>query len=110
MAEDVETVMKNAVQSTLGIECPWVPSKVNGWTAQIVEHCLKSLTAHNKRFKYVVTCVLQQKVGAGMHTAMATVWDAGCDAHCKVTSDHGQLECVCAVYGLAISPTKDPLA
>lgn len=105
IADDVETVIKNALQVTLG-SSPWNPSKVNSWTSQIVEHCLKSLTAHNKRFKYVVTCVMQQRVGAGMHTAMAAHWDGRCDRHAKVPYDNGQIECICTVYGLGISPTK----
>jgi len=49
--------------------------KVNVWTNQIIEHCLKGLQQQQKKFKYVVTCILQQKVGAGLHTAAAAYWD-----------------------------------
>ena len=41
----------------------------------MVEVCLKRLTALNKPFKYVVTCVIMQKNGAGLHTASSCYWD-----------------------------------
>jgi hypothetical protein len=41
----------------------------------MVEVCLKRLTGLNKPFKYVVTCVIMQKNGAGLHTASSCYWD-----------------------------------
>ena len=39
-----------------------------------MESVLKSLQAVNKPFKYVVTCIIMQKNGAGLHTA--STWSA----------------------------------
>ena len=43
--------------------------RIHDWTSSIVESVLKSLQAVNKPFKYVVTCIIMQKNGAGLHTA-----------------------------------------
>ena len=45
-------------------------TKVNQWTSNVVEGCLKRLAGLQKPFKYVVTCNFVQKAGAGMHTAI----------------------------------------
>ena len=39
--------------------------KIHDWTSSIVEAVLKALQAVNKPFKYVVTCIIMQKNGAG---------------------------------------------
>lgn len=49
--------------------------QVGQWTSSMVEVCLKRLTGLNKPFKYVVTCVIMQKNGAGLHTASSCYWD-----------------------------------
>lgn len=39
------------------------PLQVSQWTSSCLENCIKKLTALNKPFKYVVTCVIMQKNG-----------------------------------------------
>ena len=52
----------------------YTAKRVHDWTSAIVESVLKSLQAANKPFKYVVTCIIMQKNGAGLHTA--STWSA----------------------------------
>ena len=54
-------------------------AKVNQWTNGVVESCLASLTKLQKPFKYIVTCVIMQKNGAGLHTASSCYWDNSTD-------------------------------
>ena len=42
---------------------------------QCIESCIKKLKDLNKPFKYIVTAVLMQKNGAGLHTATSCYWD-----------------------------------
>jgi hypothetical protein len=37
--------------------------QVSQWTSSCLENCIKRLTALNKPFKYVVTCIIMQKNG-----------------------------------------------
>ena len=52
---------------------------MNQWTNGVVESCLASLTKLQKPFKYIVTCVIMQKNGAGLHTASSCYWDNSTD-------------------------------
>ncbi|MBN3300172.1 HUNK kinase, partial [Amia calva] len=50
-------------------------SRVNQWTTSVVEQCLSQLTKLGKPFKYIVTCIIMQKNGAGLQTASSCFWD-----------------------------------
>ena len=45
----------------------------------MIEEVLKGLVAMDKPFKYVVTCIMMQKNGAGLHTSAACYWDTSRD-------------------------------
>jgi dynein light chain Tctex-type 1 len=40
---------------------------------------MKGLYGLGKPFKYVVSCVIAQKNGAGLHSALSSHWDPLCD-------------------------------
>ena len=56
-------------------------------------------------FVRTVSVILQQKVGAGLHMAAGAHWDTKRDGLCELTLDNGHIECVCTVYGVALSPS-----
>lgn len=56
----------------------------------------------SKPFKYVVTCNLVQKAGAGMHTATTVLWDDKTDGKHTVSIEKPTMLCVCTVYWCAI--------
>jgi len=96
-------------------------SKVNQWTAGIVEHSLTHLVKQGRPFKYIgeptvtwhetsggkadvwsfdmivniwcfaVNCSIMQKSGAGLHTANSCFWDTTTDGERRLLSS---LECV----------------
>ena len=72
------------------------------WTSQLVESCLKRLTALNKPFKYVVTLAIMQKNGAGLHTAASCYWDNTTDGSRTVRWENKTMYCIATVFGLAI--------
>lgn len=77
-------------------------NKVNQWTSNVVEQCLNQLTKLGKPFKYIVTCVIMQKNGAGLHTASSCFWDNGTDGSCTVRWENKTMYCIVSVFGLAI--------
>ena len=54
-------------------------SKVATWVDRICDQSMQKLTQMNKPFKYVVTCILMQKNGAGVHTGQSCFWDVAND-------------------------------
>lgn len=57
---------------------------VNTWTGNVVENCLSVLTKQQKPYKYIVTCLIMQKNGAGLHTASSCFWNNDTDGSCTV--------------------------
>ena len=108
----------------LGPTC-FLHSKVSLWSTTIIENILKELKEINDEqlkliqggeglgqlWKFVVTCFVQQKTGAGMQSATCCYWDQGKDGHFSVTFDNSgftesvgsdAIECICTVYFASI--------
>ncbi|XP_066573718.1 dynein light chain Tctex-type 1 isoform X2 [Amia ocellicauda] len=79
VVDDVSTIIKDAVEGTIGASA-YQHNRVNQWTSSVVESSLNQLTKLGKPFKYIVTCVILQKNGAGLHTASSCFWDNTVDA------------------------------
>uniref|UniRef100_A0A7S2X7D1 Dynein light chain Tctex-type 1 n=1 Tax=Lotharella oceanica TaxID=641309 RepID=A0A7S2X7D1_9EUKA len=77
--------------------------EVHTWSSQIVERVLKQLHKQNKPFKYVVTCVIMQKNGAGLHTASTCYWDTKADGSCSYDYHWNKtMHAICTVFALHI--------
>ena len=62
--------MQNVIGNGKENECQeYKEEKVNDWSRQIIDNCLKDLMKLNKPFKYLVTCIIQQNNGSGLQTA-----------------------------------------
>lgn len=89
----IEPVLKDNVYSS---------KKVHDWTSSVVENVLKSLQSKEKPFKYVVTCIIMQKNGAGLHTASTCFWDTKTDGSCSVRWDNKTMHAIVTVFALHI--------
>lgn len=74
VVDEVSNIIKEAIEGSIGGNA-YQQNKVNSWTSSVVESCLNQLTKLGKPFKYIVTCVIMQKNGAGLHTASSCFWD-----------------------------------
>eukprot|EP00002_Diphylleia_rotans_P016997 TRINITY_DN3300_c0_g2_i1.p2 TRINITY_DN3300_c0_g2~~TRINITY_DN3300_c0_g2_i1.p2 ORF type:complete len:114 (+),score=24.81 TRINITY_DN3300_c0_g2_i1:76-417(+) len=99
--EDVTNIIKEAVEATLQ-NSTYNHNKVTQWTSTIVEQSLKRLAALGKPFKYVVTCLIMQKNGAGLHTASSSYWDTQIDGSCTHRWESKSMYCVTTVFGVTI--------
>jgi dynein light chain Tctex-type 1 len=83
VVDEVSNIIKESIEGTIGSHS-YQQTKINTWTSNIVENILNSLTKLNKPFKYIVSCVIMQKNGAGLHTASSCFWDNTTDGSCTV--------------------------
>ncbi|XP_073239494.1 dynein light chain Tctex-type 1-like [Porites lutea] len=83
VVDEVSNIIKESVEGAIGGNA-YQHNKVNQWTSNVVEQCLNQLTKLGKPFKYIVTCVIMQKNGAGLHTASSCFWDNTSDGSCTV--------------------------
>lgn len=100
--EDVENIVRSAIVNSLN-ENSYNSKKVNEWTNNIVTNCLKDLQALARPFKYIITCIIMQKTGAGLNSTTSMHWDTTKDGHCRVPWENPTMHCCVAVYGLSVN-------
>ncbi|KAG9280138.1 N-acyl-phosphatidylethanolamine-hydrolyzing phospholipase D [Astyanax mexicanus] len=101
VVDEVSTIVKEAVEGAIG-ENSYQQSRVKQWTNNVVEQCLSQLNKLGKPFKYIVTCIIMQKNGAGLQTACSCFWDNTTDGSCTVRWENKSMYCIVSVFGLAI--------
>lgn len=101
VVDDVSKIIKDAIETVIGGN-GYQQNKVNNWTTAVVEACTTELTKLLKPYKYIVTCTIMQKNGAGLHTASSCYWDNNKDGSCTVRWENKTMFCIVSVYGLAI--------
>lgn len=106
-AEDVEVIVRKAIHVTLN-DNAFNSKKVNEWTNGIVTNCLKDLQQLNRPFKYIITCIIMQKTGAGLNTSASMHWDTTKDGFCKVPWQNSTMHCILTVYGLSVNIDDPP--
>ena len=100
--EKITEDVNNTVRQKLGTE-KWHPKKVDGWTKDIIDATLKSLAEMKKPFKFVVTCIIMQRNGAGLSSAFTGFWNGDRDGMCSVPyNDNDNLHCITTVYWIKI--------
>uniref|UniRef100_A0A061QX45 Dynein light chain tctex-type 1 n=1 Tax=Tetraselmis sp. GSL018 TaxID=582737 RepID=A0A061QX45_9CHLO len=98
---EVDTMIRQVISDVLG-EQSFQHAKADAWTKNIIEDSLKKLQALQKPFKYVVTCCLTQKAGAGLHMASCTRWDERVDSKCTVQWESQTMHVIVSSYWCAI--------
>lgn len=98
---EVDTMVRESISTSVG-DNQFLHAKIDTWSANVVEGCLKRLAALNKPFKYVVTCNLTQKAGAGLHAASCTRWNDKTDGKLTVQWENQTMIVLVSVYWLAI--------
>ena len=100
--EDVEAIVRKSIHSCLN-EHSYNSKKVNEWTNGIVTNCLKDLQQLSRPFKYIISCIIMQKNGAGLNTSASMHWDTTKDGFCKVPWQNPTMHCIVTVYGLSVN-------
>ncbi|KPP63892.1 dynein light chain Tctex-type 1-like, partial [Scleropages formosus] len=101
VVEDISNIIKEAVDTTIG-SSPFQTARVNAWTSAVVETCLSQLAKLGKPFKYIVTCIVMQKNGAGLHAASSCFWDNTTDGSCTLRWENKTTYCIVSVFGLGL--------
>ncbi|KAL3899245.1 MAG: hypothetical protein SGCHY_002185 [Lobulomycetales sp.] len=101
VVEEVNNIIKESIEGTIQ-NAAYHHNKVAQWNSNIVEQSLKKLTGLNKPFKYIVTCTVMQKNGAGLHAATSCYWDNSSDGNTTYKYDSKTMYIIVNVFGLAI--------
>jgi dynein light chain Tctex-type 1 len=77
-------------------------SKVSEYIDAIGASTLGELKLISSNFKYVVSCVIVQNVGAGLHYESVAHWDQSTDGSIIVKYENQDLVGICVVMAIAI--------
>ena len=102
-SEEVQKIAEDAVNNVIGSDqIEYNRDKVNQWSTQIIESCIKDLAKLNKKFKYVVTCIIQQNNGAAIASAASAFWNTTSDGLISVQLGQPTYICIVTVFCMQI--------
>ncbi|OWZ21720.1 Dynein light chain [Phytophthora megakarya] len=107
VAEEVDRIILTSIESCLKDEM-YDELKVAQWVDYICESIMKGLNELRKPLKYIVSCLIMQKNGAGVHSSVSCHWDTVTDGAHVVKwpgdkhKDHNRsMYCIITVSGLS---------
>ncbi|XP_075445662.1 dynein light chain Tctex-type 3-like [Ascaphus truei] len=100
--DEASSIVKECVDVILS-EVDYDEGKVNQWMSSVVEQSLTHLVKMGKAYKYIVTCTVMQKRGAGLHSANSSFWDNTTDGSCTVRWENRTMYCIVNVFAVAIN-------
>lgn len=80
----------------------YAAARTSEWTEAITTETVEKMKAISPHFKYIVSCVIIQKYGAGVHMETAVHWDSKSDGDFVVREENDTMVIVVTVYGLAL--------
>jgi dynein light chain Tctex-type 1 len=105
--ENVEPICYTAIEAVLKDKM-YNESMVQKWVDEICASITKELVEMNKPFKYLVSAVVMQKNGAGLHQAYSCYWDNAIDNTIvakwpseKKKDPNARMVCIVTVFGVA---------
>ena len=101
VVDQVASIVEEAIEVTISSN-DYISSKINTWINSISALALTNLAKLQKAFKYIVTCVILEKTGAGLCLASSSYWDTSRDGSCTVRWENKSMCCIVNVFGLAI--------
>ena len=77
--------------------------KTGDWTNTISDTILRELQGLNRPFKYITTCIIMQKNGAGLDTGAALFWDNSKDGLVCIPWENSEMHVVITIFGTALN-------
>ncbi|KAJ8657420.1 hypothetical protein O0I10_006976 [Lichtheimia ornata] len=99
--DEVTTMIKETVESVIQ-DAEYSHSKVPQWNSSIIDACLAKLKEVNKSYKYVVTCVVMQRNGAGFYAGSSVYWDNARDGSAAYRYENKSLYALVNVFALSV--------
>eukprot|EP00756_Hemistasia_phaeocysticola_P050666 Hpha_TRINITY_DN25862_c0_g1::TRINITY_DN25862_c0_g1_i1::g.19956::m.19956/K10420/DYNLT; dynein light chain Tctex-type 1 len=98
--DELRAVVAQVVGSIFHETLQYSHQKCDQLATQIVEKCSTSLGQKGEK-KYIVTCTMFQKTGAGCQTKVACHWDADQDASFQHRVENKSVVCVTQAFAVS---------
>ncbi|XP_035231049.1 dynein light chain Tctex-type 1-like [Stegodyphus dumicola] len=101
-ADDVTDIIKTVITEVIPKTESYMADMVDEWASTIDEKVLWNLSKLNMPFKYITTCTIMQKNGAGIQSSASCYWDNTSDGSCTIRWENNCMYCIVTVFGLII--------
>jgi len=98
-ATEIKTLIRDTLNDVLGKK-EYNPKEVQNWANSSVEGILQELQKKAERYKFVVTCTIMQRKGAGLHSTSSCLWDKTTDNCCSDKWENETMYCIVSVFAL----------
>ncbi|CAB4409108.1 unnamed protein product [Rhizophagus irregularis] len=100
--DQVKGIIKEVVEQNILQGSAYLHSRISNWNNSIVHSVVEKLSALNKAFKYIVTCTIFEKNGAGIHATTTCYWDSNHDGSTTYRHDTNSMYVIVNVWGLCV--------
>ena len=101
--DDVNQIIRGVFENVLGEVKSLENEKVGEWTDAIVHRCLDEMVKLKKPFKYIVTCIINQRDGAGLYSHSLCYFNNETDLLSSVSWDNDVLRSNVSIYAMALN-------
>lgn len=100
---DVNQIIRGVLEKVIGPVKLFEPERVAEWIDAIVCQCLGEINELNKPFKYIVTCYINQRDGAGICSYSLCYFDVETDLLTQILWNNDVLCSNVSIYAMALN-------
>lgn len=101
--DELNQIIREAISKNLHGENTFKPEELQIWNDAIVHQCLDELSKLSKPYKFIVTCIINQRDGAGFYSHSSCFLNTDTDSIATIRWDNDVMHCVVSVYSLALN-------
>lgn len=99
--DEINKITKEVIESIINNES-YKHSYVGGWNDTIVDRVIQQLISNDSSYKYIVTCAIFQKNGAGLSTKTECYWNNAQDKFYNIRWENKHLHCMVHVFTIPL--------
>lgn len=100
---EVKQIVNEIMVKILSEEKSMKTENLKKWTGLVVKEVLEELSKMKKSFKYIVTCTIDQRDGAGICSQSSCCLDNETDIITTFRWDNEAMLCIVSVYAFGIN-------
>lgn len=100
--EDIHSATIDVIDKIIRDETTFKVEKIKEWTDAIIKETLMELLKFEQKFKYILTCEINQRYGAGLYSYSSCFLNQQTDAVKQVKWESDAMICLVTIYALAL--------
>ena len=99
---EIDKILTEKIEKNIGEEKEFKNEKVKRWSDNIIRECLRELVKLQKPYKFIVTCIINQRCGNGLYQYVSCFSDPMKDIITTMHWKNDIIHCIVSVYALPV--------